>query len=155
MVRNLKSAFSASEKSAEKPKTDFAELTVPFSIKDGIVQTPGASLTSPLLRVTAEGTADLNQETLAMRVEPRAVASLKGQGDTKERSGLMVPILVTGTFSDPRFAPDLKGVLEKGLKEGLPSRSEIEGIIKGDPKKEGEGQNTKERLKDMLKGFGK
>jgi len=163
MVRNLKSAFSGSEKPAEKPKTDFAELLIPFSIKDGVVQTKGTSMTSPLLRVTAEGTADLNQETLAMRVEPMAVGTLKGQGDTKERSGLMVPILVTGTFSNPRFAPDLKGVLEKGLKEGLPSRSELEGLLKGTPKKDGQStqgrtqpeQSPKERLKDMFKGFGR
>lgn len=155
MVRNLKSAFGSTAKNAEKPKTDFSELTVPFSVKDGVVQTQGSSLTSPFLRVTAEGTADLNNETLDMRVEPKAVGTLKGQGDTKERSGIMVPVLVTGAFSDPKFTPDLKGVLEKGLKEGLPSRSELEGMIKGDPKKEGEGQSTKDKLKDVLRGFGK
>jgi len=144
MVRNLKSAFGSPAKSADKPKTDFSELAVPFSVKDGVVQTKGSSLTSPFLRVTAEGTADLNQETLDMRVEPKAVGTLKGQGDTKERSGIMVPVLVTGTFSDPRFAPDLKGVLEKGLQERLLG-----------PKQEGEGQSTKDKLKDVLRGFGK
>lgn len=155
MVRNLKSAFGLAAKSDERPKTDFSELTFPFSIKDGVLQTPGASLASPLLRVNAEGTADLNKETLDLRVEPKAVATLKGQGDTQERSGLAVPVLVTGTFAEPRFAPDLKGIFEKGLKEKLPSREELEGMIKGGDSKQEGAPSPRERLKDILKGFGR
>jgi AsmA protein len=66
-------------------------------------------------------------------VEPKLVGTLKGQGDTSERSGLMVPVLVTGTFSSPSFAPDLEGLLKEGLDKGL-----------NDPSK------LKEQLKDMI-----
>jgi len=133
MLRNVKATFGLEKKSGEKPRTDFSELKVPFTIENGIAQTESTSIASPLLRVTARGKADLVKETLDFRVEPKLVGTLKGQGDTSERSGLMVPVLVTGTFSSPSFAPDLEGLLKEGLDKGL-----------NDPSK------LKEQLKDMI-----
>jgi len=77
------------------------------------------------------GKADLVKETLDFRVEPMAVATLKGQGDTKERSGLMVPVLIKGTFSSPSFAPDLEGMLKQGLDKGLSDPAKIKEQFKG------------------------
>ncbi|MEW6667585.1 MAG: AsmA family protein [Thermodesulfobacteriota bacterium] len=156
MVRNVKSAFGG-EKPAERPKTDFSELLAPFTIKDGLVNTPGTSMASPLLRVVATGKADLVKETLDMRVEPKVVGTLKGQQDTKERSGIMIPVLVTGTFSSPSFAPDLKGVIETGIKERLKSPEGIRELLKGgDSAKETAPTTPKDRAKEILKGlFGK
>jgi AsmA protein len=81
-------------------------------------------------------------ETLDFRVEPKVVGSLKGQGDSKEREGITVPILVTGTFSSPSFAPDMKGVLEKTIQDRLLAPK---GATQG-------GQPTQEKTKDILKG---
>jgi AsmA protein len=86
-------------------------------------------------------------ESLDFRVEPKVVGTLKGQADTKEREGIMVPILVTGTFSSPSFAPDMKGVLEKTIQDRLLA-----------PKDASQGgQPTQEKAKDILKSlpFGK
>lgn len=154
MVRNAKAAFGLGEKTAEKPKTDFAELTAPFTIKDGLVNTPGTAMASPLLRVVTTGNANLVTEALDMRVEPKVVATLKGQGDTKDRSGLMVPVLVTGTFASPKFAPDLKGMLQQTLKEGVPSTEGVKDMIKGGGTP---GTAPTEKGKELLKGlpFGK
>jgi AsmA protein len=118
MVQNVKAAFGLA-KGGEGPRTDFSELNVPFTITDGIVTTTQTALTSPLVRLLAAGKANLVDETLDFRVEPRFVATLKGQGDTKARKGIAVPVLVRGTFSSPTFQPDLKGLIEKGLREGL------------------------------------
>ena len=156
MVRNVKAAFGA-EKPAEKPRTDFSELAAPFTIKSGVVTTAGTRLVSPLLRVAAAGKADLVNETLNLRVEPTVVASLKGQQDTKERSGLMIPVLVTGTFSSPRFAPDLRGVLETQMKDTLKSPERIMDIFKerGDAK-DSVPTVDQEKIKGIIKGlFGK
>ncbi len=156
MVRNVKAAFGA-EKPAEKPRTDFSELAAPFTIKSGVVTTAGTRLVSPLLRVAAAGKADLVNETLNLRVEPTVVASLKGQQDTKERSGLMIPVLVTGTFSSPRFAPDLKGILETQMKDTLKSPERIMDIFKerGDAK-DSVPTVDQEKIKGIIKGlFGK
>jgi AsmA protein len=108
---------------------------------------------SPLVRVLAAGDADLVDETLDFRVEPKFVGTLKGQGDTVQRSGLMVPVLVTGTFSSPKFRPDLKGMLKRGLEEGLPQPSELKKILPGESMEEGESKPLEEQAKDLLKGL--
>lgn len=153
MVRNVKAAFGG-EKPAEKPKTDFSELVAPFTIKDGVVHTSGTSMASPLLRVVATGSADLVKETLDMRVEPKLVSTLKGQQDAKERSGVMVPVLVTGTFSSPLFAPDVKGMIETEIKERLKSPEGIKDLLKGRGEtKEGAPSSPAEKGKETLKGL--
>ncbi|HWR73738.1 MAG TPA: AsmA family protein, partial [Nitrospirota bacterium] len=147
MVRNVTSTFGLSQQGAEKPRTDFSELNAPFTITDGVVNTAGTSLASPLFRVLATGKANLVDESLDLRVEPKVVGTLKGQGDAKERSGITVPVLVKGTFSSPSFQPDLKGMLEKGLREGLPGTKDLLKPLEGQPK------TKDEAIKGIFKGL--
>jgi AsmA protein len=153
MVRNVKATFGIAEKEEKRPRTDFSELHAPFTITDGVVNTPGTSLMSPLLRVLAAGEANIAEETLDFRVEPKFVGTIKGQGDIVDRSGLMVPVLVTGTFSSPKFRPDLKGILKKSLEEELPIPSELKKILPGESMEEGESKPLEEQAKDLLKSF--
>ena len=145
MVRNVKSAFGLEQKPAQRPRTDFAELAAPFSIKHGNVHTPQTSLKSPLIRVIAAGDANLVKETLDFRVEPKVVGTIKGQGDTEARSGLMVPVLVTGTFSNPKFAPDLAGMAKKQLEETI--------LGSGQEGQKLDKQGLEETAKGVLKGI--
>ncbi len=147
MIRNVGSAFGLAQKTEKPPRTDFTELSMPFTIKDGVANTPETSLKSPFIRIVASGTADLVNETLNFRVEPKAVASIEGQGGTSQLSGIMVPVLVSGTFASPKFRPDLsaaakenieKQVLEsKGAKKLLenekvkPFEKSVKGALKG------------------------
>jgi AsmA protein len=149
MVQNAKAAFGLAEKRGERPRTDFSELHSPFTLTDGVVETPETSLISPLLRVVAAGNADLVKETLDFRVEPKFVATLAGQGDMKERAGVTVPVLVTGSFSSPKFRPDLEGMLKQELEKGIPDPSELKKILK----KEGEGEDKPKEVKEKLKGL--
>ena len=153
MVRNVKTAFGLAEKEVGRPRTDFSELHSPFTITDGVVDTPGTSLISPILRVTAVGKADLVKDALDFRLVPTFVATLKGQGDTMQRSGIEVPVLVTGRFSSPAFRPDLKGMLTKGIKKKVPQASELEKMLPGRSKQDGGTKSLKEGAKDLLKGL--
>jgi AsmA protein len=141
MVRNAKAAFGLAQKPSERPRTDFAELSAPFTIKNGLVNTPQTSLKSPLIRVLAAGDANLVTEAIDFRVEPKVVGTIKGQGDTADRTGLMVPVIVSGTFSDPQFKPDLAGVAQKQLK----------GVLEGTEKPE--DLLDKDKLEDTGKGL--
>ena len=129
MVRNVGAAFGLAEKSGEKPRTDFAELKVPYTIANGLFKTTEARLMSPLLRILAAGKADLINETLDFRVEPKVVATIKGQGDAAERSGIMVPVLVSGSFSSPEFKPDLASITKQQIKEQVLESKEVEKIL--------------------------
>ncbi len=159
MVRNIKATFGMAKQQKERPKTDFSELKLPFTITNGVFKTEGASLKSPVLRVLAQGTANLVTEALNFRIEPKFVATLKGQGDEKKRSGLLVPVIVTGTFSSPKFRPDLQGMFKQQLKEGIPEPSQIKGMlgVKGKEKGGKTGKSLEKKSKSLLKSipFGK
>jgi AsmA protein len=156
MVRNVKATFGLAEKGAEKPRTDFSELHAPFTITNGLVHTPQTSMQSPLIRVLVAGDAHLVKESLDFRVEPKVVTTIKGQGDTEKRSGIMVPVLVSGTFSEPKFRPDLEGMLKKGIEEGISDPSKLKDMFKSEGKGKGGSEDSKKEVKGMLKGlFGK
>ena len=116
------------------------------------MSTANTTLISPLIRLTASGKADLIKELLDFRLEPKFVETLKGQGDTKDRSGIMVPVLVTGNFSSPKFRPDLEGVLKQGIGKNLP---ELQKKFLGTDSKKDESSSVEEQIKGILKGFGK
>ncbi len=145
MVRNAKAAFGQAQKPSERPRTDFAELSAPFTITNGLFNTPQTSLKSPLIRVLAAGNANLVTEALDFRVEPKVVGTIKGQGDASDRTGLMVPVIVSGTFSDPKFAPDLAGVAKK----------QLQGVLEGTEKPEElmDKEKLEEEGKGLLKGI--
>jgi len=156
MVRNIKGKFGVGEQVKEKPRTDFAELKIPFTAKNGLINTVGTSMTSPLVRVIAKGNINLVKELLDLRIEPKFVATLKGQGDSKQRSGLMVPVLITGTFTSPKIRPDLAGMVggqglpsAEGLKQALGSKEDQKAKV------ETVKEDAKKQLKSLLPGFTK
>ena len=151
MVRNVQSAFGLGEKPKERPRTDFTELNAPFTIKNGLVNTPNTSLRSPLLRIIAIGDAHLVNETIDFRVEPKAVATIKGQGDETQRSGIMVPVVVSGTFSAPKFRPDISAATKQEIKQKVLESKEAQKVMeKEEVKKIIEKKETKDLLKGVL-----
>jgi len=139
IVRNLKAALGGEVKTGARPRTDFAELIVPFTIEKGVFHTPETALKSPLLRLLATGNADLVKETLDFRVDPKVVGTIKGQGDEKDRAGIGVPVIVSGTFASPSFRPDVESLAKDKLKQILspsetgsaPLKEKASGVIKG------------------------
>ena len=156
MVRNIESAFGK-EKGMEKKRTDFAELRAPFTITNGVFNTLNTTLLNPFLRVLAKGKANLVDKTLDFRAEPTFVATMKGQGDTTDRSGIAVPVLVTGTFSSPQFRPDLESIIKKSLQGKVPDASGLKKGMEELEKSEGESIPPEEKAKRFIKGlpFGK
>jgi AsmA protein len=153
MVQNVKRAFGAGEQ-GPKPRTDFSEFRIPFTVTKGIADTKNTVLVSPLVRIRAKGKADLVKEILNMRVEPKFVATLRGQGDTARRSGVMVPVLVTGPFRAPVFSPDLGGMLkEQIMEEGIPDPAELERLMKDKQKRKESQKQLQDTAKDLMKGL--
>jgi AsmA protein len=111
-----------------------------------VVNTPATSLKSPLIRLVAAGSANLVNETLDFRVEPKVVGTIKGQGDTEQRSGLMVPVIVSGTFSKPKFAPDLAGMAKQQLEKKILGSEQGEKLLD----KKGLEESAKGALKGIL-----
>jgi len=148
-VRNAGSGLGLTEKSPEKPRTDFAELKIPFTADKGVVTIKDGGLISPLLRVKADGNANLVKEDLDFRVESKLVATLKGQGDTKDRSGLMIPLLITGPFTSPKIRPDLKSMIGGSL----PDTENIKEILKTKDLSIPEEGSIEDKAKGALKSL--
>ncbi|WP_319404570.1 AsmA family protein [uncultured Desulfosarcina sp.] len=152
MVRNVQTAFGLAQTPSEKPRTDFAELQVPFTITSGLFKTDASRLASPLIRVLATGSADLAKETLNFRVEPKFVATIQGQGDTTaQRSGIIVPVMVSGSFASPTFKPDLQSILGQQLDQPLPDKETLKKMV---PSKEETNKLLQDGVKGLLKGLG-
>lgn len=151
MARNIKSGFTL-EQQGERPKTDFAELHAPFTITNGLVNTPETTMRSPFIRVAASGDANLVSEELDLKVKPTLVGTIKGQGDEAQRSGLTVPVLVGGTFDNPKFTADLESL----VKEQLPTEEELGEIIKSGKipaERKEKFEKEVEEAKGLLKGL--
>jgi len=151
MARSIKSGFTL-EQQGEKPKTDFAELHAPFTITSGLVNTPETTLRSPFIRVNASGDANLVSEALDLKIKPTLVASMKGQGDQEQRSGITVPVLVGGTFQAPKFSPDLQSM----VKDQMPTEKELGEMIKSGKLPEERKEKLKqdlEQAKGLFKGL--
>ena len=138
MVRNAANAF-LDPGASETQKTDFAELSGTFDIKSGLLTNNDLKLLSPLLRVEGKGTSDLPSRTVDYRVEPKAVASLEGQGGDAATGGLVVPVLVSGPWDNLSYKPDLTGAIEDLAKDpakalesvGGGAGKALEGVLKG------------------------
>ncbi len=153
MVRNAKAKFGLGETTVEKPKTDFSELKAPFTLTQGVFDTSGITMSSPLIRLLVLGNADLVKETLDFKVQPKFVATLKGQGDTKERTGLTVPVLVTGTFDNPKFRPDMEALVKTSIPQAKEIGNEVKTLIenKGDTREQ--LKDIESKAKNLLKSF--
>lgn len=118
MVRNVGGAFSGATTGGSQ-KTDFAELGGTFTIADGIVTNKDLALKSPLLRVEGAGTVELPPRTVHYRVEPKAVASLEGQGGKTDLGGVTVPVIVEGPWEKLSFRPDLEAMVKGKAGEAI------------------------------------
>ncbi|NWH03474.1 AsmA family protein [Desulfobacter latus] len=146
-IRNAKAGIGLGESTTEKSRTDFAELKIPYTAARGLVKIPEASLVSPLLRLVAGGQTHLVKETLDFRIEPKLVATLKGQGDTRERSGLLIPLVISGSWENPKVRPDLEAI----LKNRLPDADELKQLIHGDGSDSGKKTDIKDRARGLIK----
>lgn len=77
------------------------------------------------------------------------MATLKGQGDTASRSGLLIPLVVTGSYATPKIRPDLKAMVKKQLA----SPEELKQLIQGKGEGIGKDEKLEDKAKSLLKGF--
>ncbi len=109
-------------------KTDFAELSGTYVIKQGVLTNNDLLLRSPLLRVKGAGKSNLRDRTVDYRIEPKLVASLKGQGTTKEKKGVVIPIILKGPWDNVKPRIDLFGSRKLDPKA---AKKKVKGFLKG------------------------
>lgn len=120
-IREAQSKLSgeSSSTSSSEQKTDFTSLTGSFSVVKGLVSNPDLLMSSPLIRLSGAGTANIISEALDYHLTTAVVGSLDGQGggDKDLLYGIEIPFLITGTMSDPQFSLDTEELFDAKLKQ--------------------------------------
>lgn len=121
MIREAQATLSgnSSSSTSDEKKTDFTSLTGTFSAVNGIVSNPDLLMSSPLIRLSGAGTANIISEALDYQLTTAVVGSLEGQGggDKDLLYGIEIPFLITGTLTEPKFALDTAGLFDAKLKQ--------------------------------------
>lgn len=105
MIRNLDAAYVG-----EGSRTVFDAITAGFEIAGGVLRNDDLAFNAALVTATGAGTLDLGGQQVDYRLIPVALA--RG-----ERSGITVPVKITGPWSDISFRPDLKWLADRELAE--------------------------------------
>lgn len=131
-LRELRSAVTSGSfqtlAASSAEKTDFSELSAHFVIRNGVATNHDLQLTSPLLRVTGEGSVDIGALAVDYTAKISVVGTLQGQGGQplSELKGVTVPLHVSGPFDNLAFGLDWRSVaqqaIEKKATEQLKSR---------------------------------
>jgi AsmA protein len=112
MIRALTSGALSGWQERPDQTTDLSQLSATATIAQGQATTSDLYLAGPLVRMTGAGTVDLGSKTLAFRVEPKLVMTTEGQGSSADPVGLGIPVILQGTWSEPRIYPDVAGFLD-------------------------------------------
>lgn len=104
MVRAL-----TTEAAGSGAQTAFDSLTGSFRISAGDLLTEDLRLAAPYLTATGAGRIGIGARDLDLRLRPSTLQTEDGTG------GITVPLWITGPWSAPRYALDLKALAAEGL----------------------------------------
>jgi hypothetical protein len=126
--------------------TNISKVTGNIQVRNGLAQTNNLNAALDIGNVAAVGTANLVDETLNLRVTAvlSQAATQKAGGNSvggfmqtalaNNQGELVVPALVTGTFSNPKFSPDMQQIAQmklKGLVPNLQNPGSVAGALQG------------------------
>jgi AsmA protein len=124
MARSLQSVMSGQSVNSGGGATDFAELGASFVVSDGVAATENLRLLNPFVRLEGAGLVNIGAQTIDMRITPRAVRSMEGQGGDASIAGLGIPFRVTGPWSRVSFRPAVEDIVQNQLRDILNRQEE-------------------------------
>ncbi len=98
------------KQSAEAQKTDFAELSGSFEIKNGVLENKDLKMLAPLVRLSGGGLVPMPERTIDYDITAKLVATLEGQGGKDAMAGVPIPIKVKGPWDNIAYNVDWKKV---------------------------------------------
>jgi AsmA protein len=107
------------------PRTKFDAFKMSAEITNGIAKTTDLVISSPVLRVTGQGSANLVNKGIDFQM---LASVLKAPG----ASVADIPVKVTGTYTDPRFTPDVQALAKGALKDKIQDvlkKNGLEGLF--------------------------
>jgi AsmA protein len=112
MMRNLKSAFGGFEGA-----TEFTSMTGSFTLNKGVLENVDLSLVSPLFKATGKGKVGIGGRFMDYVVTPSTL-----NGDAQ----ISVPVIITGSWDNLKFRPDLENLIDLVLQGKLKDNAEVQ-----------------------------
>ena len=163
IAQELASIGGFSSGSDNKTLSDLLKLTGRVVIKNGIAQSDDLQGQLAIGNIAAAGTADLAAETLNLKVSAVISKAVSDKVGSTRVGGymrtvlanpdgeLVIPALVTGTFKQPKFSPDVQAFAQMQKQKLLPSlanpKAALSGILGGltqQPKPETVAENPEQ-----------
>jgi AsmA protein len=136
VARQVQAAL-AGETIGAAAKTDFAEFAADFVVADGVARTENLRLLNPFVRLDGKDEVNIGAQTTDIRLAPRAVRSIEGQGGDALARGLGVPFRAAGPWSGVKFRPDGRAAVEQVL-GGRSVDEALSGLVNRAARKDGE-----------------
>lgn len=126
-----------------QPYTELSKLTGTFDIVNGVATTNNLQAVLGVGSVAGEGTVDLANDTLNMRLTTVLSKAFSGQIGGAGIGGMLttalansngevvIPVIVSGTFQKPRVMPDAQKLAEMRLRNLLPTAGNPAGMTSG------------------------
>jgi hypothetical protein len=123
--------------------TNILKMVGSIPITNGVAQTNNLQAQLDIATLGITGTANLVTQALNLRVNAIMSQNASQQvGGTNiggfmntalanNQGELIIPVLVTGTFQNPKFAPDIQSVAQMKLKGLLPNSNNPAGAVSG------------------------
>jgi uncharacterized protein involved in outer membrane biogenesis len=117
---------------AVEPFTQLVQLAGDFDIRNGVARTNNVKAILDIGSLAADGIVDLAQQKLNLHltavlsqdysqsVGGTGIGGFLNTALANNKGELVIPVLVTGTFQQPQFAPDLQKVAEMKLQNLVP-----------------------------------
>ena len=153
--------------------TDVVLMTGRILVKNGVAQTDDLKAQLSIGNLAAAGTADLTAETLNLKLSAvlskafsdkvggPQVAGYMRTALSNSAGELVIPAIVTGTFTQPRFAPDVQAFLQLQKQRLLPTFDNPAGALSGilgsltekEKKNDSQEQAPEQKPADRIKGI--
>jgi uncharacterized protein involved in outer membrane biogenesis len=123
--------------------TSISHMTGNVTVKNGIAQTNNLQADLDLGKIGVTGAANLASQTLNLHVNAvisqgmsqkvggTGIGGFMNTALANNQGELVIPVLVTGTFQNPKIAPDVQGVAQMRLKGLLPNSNNPQAGVSG------------------------
>ncbi|HTV79997.1 MAG TPA: AsmA family protein [Steroidobacteraceae bacterium] len=103
---------------ANTQRTQFDVMKVSATVSGGIATTHDLTLSSPYLRLTGQGTANLASKALNLHLVTTLLKSPPGAQDTPLSALTLadIPVDVGGTLTSPSVRPDVQGLVKSAIR---------------------------------------
>lgn len=129
MVRSLLDMILAGWQPKASDETRFSTFAATFAVENGVARSTDVKFTGPFMAMTAAGSADLRDQTLDFRADPRLISSPIAPDGSSGAWGIGVPVVIQGPWWGPRIYADTPNILAepdralRALRDALSGRS--------------------------------